>query len=492
MPTLVIRGPDGTLVERELVGKLTVGCDDDNDLVLRSGGVEKRHANFFADGGEVVLEQGDTASAAETLVDGEPMRGRRRLAPGVRVVIGGYEVQVKPGKQLTVRKLEPPPAEPSSFPFKLVFAGVGAALVVVAAVGLWRRFEEQQPTITPPPAVTDPCADLEPHLRIAREGPSRRALDAVEAVLVCDPLHAEGNALKRSIPRELEGQDALTRAKEFVDLERDAQALEALEKIPSGTEASRQALPLFNDVATRVMNQEQKDCDAYSKAGKKSVAQPHCAEAARLRERLTPAKADAPKSPPLADLIKARVKEPQLAEALVLYAAGRHSEAITRLQKIRETDKLAALHAKADAMRKDISNADALAKVGEHALARNELERGAKAFSDALELDERLVPERGTALRSSAEQQLAERAYQLGQAEAQHENWVKACAQWKVGFGFTRASFDLNRAVNACTQRATRLLTSDRCKDLDEALKLAIPGDDLAPQIEAKRQSCRL
>ena len=416
MPTLVIRGPDGTLVEREIVGKLTVGCDEDNDLILRSGGVEKRHANFFADGGEVVLEQGDASSAAETLVDGEPMRGRRRLAPGVRVLIGEYEVQVKPGKQLTVRKIETKPAEQSPFPFKLLFGVLGAALVVVAAVGLWKRFEAQQPTVAPPPAISDPCADLEPHLRIAREGPSPRALEAVEAVLVCDPLHAEANALKRSIPKELEGQALLSRAKEFVDLERDAQALEVLEKLPAGTEVARHALPLLNEVAARVTKQEQKDCDAYSKAGKKSVAQPHCAEAARLREKLAPPKTDDAKAPALADRIKARVKEPQLADALILYAAGRNSEAVTKLQKIRETDKLAALHAQADALRKDISNADALAKVAEHALAKNELERGAKAFSDALELDKRLVPEGGTALRSTAEQQLAERAYQLGSA----------------------------------------------------------------------------
>ena len=68
---------------------------------------------------------------------------------------------------------------------------------------------------------------------------------------------------------------------------------------------------------------------------------------------------------------------------------------------------------------------------------------------------------------------------------------MKACALWKLGFAFTRASFDLNRAVTACTQRATELLASDRCKDLDEALKLAVPEDTLQPQIEAKRQSCR-
>src|SRR4051812_25465461 len=104
MPTIVIRHPDGTVQEREVTGKLTVGCEDDNDLVLRAGGVSRRHAQFFADGGELVLE--NVGSAAATLVDGESIGQPTKLRPGVKVRIGDYEVTLKPDQaQLSVRKL---------------------------------------------------------------------------------------------------------------------------------------------------------------------------------------------------------------------------------------------------------------------------------------------------------------------------------------------------------------------------------------------------
>lgn len=488
MPTLVIRGPGGTVVERELEGRLTVGCDDDNDLVLRTGGVEKRHANFFAEGGEVVLEHGADASSAQTIVDGEPIRGRRRLAPGVRVVIGDYEVQVKPGRQLTVRKVEAPTpaaAPPSSFPFKLVFALFGVALAAILAVGVWMRL----PTETDPPPLpptTDPCADLEARLRLARERPSKKGLDAVEAVLECEPLHPEANALKRSIPKELDGEERLAGAKELIELERDAQALEQLEKIPAETHAALTALPLFREVAGRVAKQEKKDCDAYTKAGNRSAAQPHCDEAERLAKKLEPPKSGDEKQPSLAERLKARVPEQPLADALLLYAGGRLGEAQTKLQTVRENDRLAALHARADALRKDIANADALAKVGERALEKGDLERAAKAYSEALALDAALLPEGGSTLRKNAETSLAHRAYQLGAAEADHDNWVRACAMWKTGFAFWRGDLELNRAVTACSSRAKQLLASDRCRDLEQAAKLAVDGDTLGPSIEEK------
>ena len=265
MPTLVIRGPDGTLVEKELVGRLTVGCDDDNDLVVRTGGVEKRHANFFADGGEVVLEELD-GSAAKTLVDGEPLRRRRRLSPGVRVVIGDYEVQVKPGEhQLRVRKVpaEPTPVRP--FPFKPVLAVFAVALAGIVFAGLYRPFSAEPQVEPPVPAAgVDPCADLEPKLRIVRGAPSQAALDAADAVLTCEPLHEEANQAKRTIPKELEGQAHLTRAKEFLELGRDDQALDELEAIAPKTSCAQLALPLTTEVALRVAAAAKKSCQTLS------------------------------------------------------------------------------------------------------------------------------------------------------------------------------------------------------------------------------------
>jgi tetratricopeptide (TPR) repeat protein len=491
VPTLLIRGPDGTLVERELEGRLTVGADDDNDLVWRNDGIEKRHANFFADGGEVVLEQlGGTS-------------GKTKLKPGVRVLIGGYEVSVKPGEQqLSVRKL--PAASDTltdegsngaAFPFKLVFTLFGIALAALLGLGAWNRLHSveppREPATAPVAAVEKPnaeCPNLEDDLKMARDGATQRALDAAERVLACDPLNAEGTSLKRSLRKELDGQALLTRAKEFIDLERDEQALEQLEKIPADTDVFRSALPLLHEVGGRVQHKAQADCDEYTKAGKKALAQPRCDEAARLTKVLAPPKTQQAKGPTLAERVLARTHEPVLAEPLLLYAAGRTAEAMTKLQALRERNDKAALHATADALRKDISNADALYKVGSRALEKGDLERGAAAFHDALALDAKLLPEGDSTLKKNMEHDLAAKAYELGVVQAQRQNWPKACAAWKVGFSFSHVNTELNTSITSdCTNRARPLLDSTSCKDLDDALALAVPGDDLEPRLKQRR-----
>ena len=52
-PILVIRHPDGTEDEHELVGEeLVIGRAETNDLVLVEGGVSRKHARiFFGDDG---------------------------------------------------------------------------------------------------------------------------------------------------------------------------------------------------------------------------------------------------------------------------------------------------------------------------------------------------------------------------------------------------------------------------------------------------------
>jgi tetratricopeptide (TPR) repeat protein len=472
-------------VERELDDRLTVGCDDDNDLVLRSGGVEKRHANFFADGGEVVLEE---------LGKG---RGKKRLAPGVRVLIGGYEVQVKPGEQkLSVRRVEgpadtlPQAAEPvpvAQFPFRLVFAVFGVALVGLVAVGVWRRLTPTPVAVVDPPPV-EGCPKLEEDLRIARSGPSPQALEAAERALVCDPVNSEALALKRSIPRELEGRALVDRAKELVELQRDDQALEQLEKVPEGTEVSRLSLPLLREVAGRVQKRAKADCDAYGKAGKKALAQTRCDEAARLEKLLAPLQLAAPKGPTLTERVLARVHESALTEPLVLYANGREGEAIVKLQALRERNDKAALHERADALRKDISNADGLYKVGERALEKGDLERAARAFHDALQLDAKLIPEGESALKHNVEHEMSQKGFALGTVQAQHENWPRACAAWKLAFSFFRGDTELNAALTQdCTNRAKQLADSADCKVLAEALALAVPGDGFEEQVSARR-----
>ena len=218
VPTILIRHPDGSTEEREVVGKLTVGCDEENDLVLRAGGVAQRHAQFFADGGELVLE--NVGSAAATLVDGEALDSPLRLKPGVRVLIGEYEVSLKPN-QVSVRRLAPVaaptstltddgPAAPAPGPGRgVLFAGL-AGFAVLGVAGAALLLPSRQPAVeeVPRPPPPQPCAELEPQRKLARGEPSERALAAANSVLECDPLDPEVLGLKRQLERELAGDRA--------------------------------------------------------------------------------------------------------------------------------------------------------------------------------------------------------------------------------------------------------------------------------------------
>lgn len=483
MPTLLIRGPDGTLVERELVGRLTVGCDDDNDLVLREAGVERRHASFFADGGEVVLEQLDF-SAAQTLVDGERATAPVRLRPGVRVLIGGYEVQVKPGsQQLTVKKLDTAASTltddgpAASFPWVAVLVIAGLAFAGLAGAAVFKRLTAPAPAVVKEAAVKEPCSDLEPDLRIAREGATQRSLDAVERVLDCEPLHEEANQLERAIVPQLKGDALRVRAGEFAELGQDEQALDVLEQIPKGTEAERLALPLLREVALRLQKRCAADCKAY--AGKPQ-AKARCDEAARLASLGAEPKAAPLEGPGLEQKVAARLREPLLEGAVLLYAKGRSSEAMVKLQALRERADKAALHAQADQLRKNIATAEGLYKIGHNALEKHDLVRAVAAFKEARALDEQLLPEGGSVLATTIAQEAASAAYAEGAVHARHQDWVKACAAWKLGFDMYRGNSDLVAALTRdCTERARQLSTSSRCADLATALELAVRGDDL-------------
>jgi len=93
LAAIVIRYPDGTEQEHELAGQLTVGRADGNDLVLAEGGVSRKHARFFTEGAEVMVE--DTGSANGTFVDGEKIEGPTKIGARAQVVIGDYEIKLK-------------------------------------------------------------------------------------------------------------------------------------------------------------------------------------------------------------------------------------------------------------------------------------------------------------------------------------------------------------------------------------------------------------
>lgn len=110
MATLVIRYPDGTEQEAELSGQLTIGRADGNDLVLAEGGVSRKHARFFTQGPDVLVE--DTGSANGTWVDGEKIEGPTKLAARAQVVIGDYEISVKGNGARPSSKKVPDRAKP--------------------------------------------------------------------------------------------------------------------------------------------------------------------------------------------------------------------------------------------------------------------------------------------------------------------------------------------------------------------------------------------
>ncbi len=96
MPTLIVRHPDGTESEQPLSGELKIGRQEGNDLVLVEGGVSRKHARFFVEGGKVLVE--DLGSANGTFVDGERIAEPTPLTPQSQVVLGDYELKLKAGR----------------------------------------------------------------------------------------------------------------------------------------------------------------------------------------------------------------------------------------------------------------------------------------------------------------------------------------------------------------------------------------------------------
>lgn len=93
MATLLIQHPDGGETEHALPGELTVGRQEGCDLVLNDGGVSRRHARLWLQGGMVLVE--DLASANGTFLDGERIIKPQALKPGSALTLGGYTLRLK-------------------------------------------------------------------------------------------------------------------------------------------------------------------------------------------------------------------------------------------------------------------------------------------------------------------------------------------------------------------------------------------------------------
>lgn len=111
MPTLVIKGPDGSEQEQDFGDSLTVGRSEGNDLILAEGGVSRKHARFFLEGDALMVE--DLGSANGTIVDGERIEGPSPVKAGAVVILGDYEVTLK-AESKSRPKVDKSRAKPSS------------------------------------------------------------------------------------------------------------------------------------------------------------------------------------------------------------------------------------------------------------------------------------------------------------------------------------------------------------------------------------------
>jgi tetratricopeptide (TPR) repeat protein len=193
-----------------------------------------------------------------------------------------------------------------------------------------------------------------------------------------------------------------------------------------------------------------------------------------------------------------RFSDRYIQAAMLDYWNGNGSEAAVLLEKVRDDMRKAPLHATADAMRKDISDADQLFKAGEGQLQQQDVDRAAIAFDEALQLDEKLMGNLATArpsfYRRNMEQDIAHQAFVNGKVWSDRGDARKACLLFKIGFRFYKADNDLNRAIGWCSsQGAAALAKGPGCGDMPWILDVAVDGDGLKEKVDQLKaaQKCR-
>ena len=90
MATLTFFPPDGHESKFELVGELSVGREDGNDVVLPEGGLSRKHARFFEDKGQILVE--DLGSSNGTFVDGQRIDAPTPISAGQDILVANIKV----------------------------------------------------------------------------------------------------------------------------------------------------------------------------------------------------------------------------------------------------------------------------------------------------------------------------------------------------------------------------------------------------------------
>ncbi|ADO72756.1 FHA domain-containing protein [Stigmatella aurantiaca] len=376
---------------------------------------------------------------------------------------------------------------------------------------------------------------------------------ACEKALNIDPINSEANSLIRKIKLEKEASSFYAQGQKALARLKDEEALDTFQKIPKESQYFRLAKVKAREALEQVKVKSLDDCKRYLRDSQWSAAVPRCDRYMGIwcqdiaREELEPPlgftlslegrvgkrqwrpkdklfvqflsarrKLDPNAHPwtcPVSEVIsgpgdvvdpagevKAKFKDVYtnklMYAAMLDYWAGRGSEALATLQKLRSDYEQSSLHGKADELLTAMSTVDQLFKGGETLLQQDEVERAAEPFDEALEVDKRLMGDlwekAPSFYRRNIQQDIAERAYSNGKVWTQREDQRRGCRLWKLGFKFYKGNTDLNKAVGFCsTQGLAAFKAAGSCPELQAAADYAVSGDGLEEKIAARREELK-
>jgi ABC transport system ATP-binding/permease protein len=380
-----------------------------------------------------------------------------------------------------------------------------------------------------------------------------KADEACEKALNIDPINTEANNLIRKIKVEKEASAYFAQGQKAMGRLKEEEALDTFQKIPKESQYFRLAKVKAREALEQVKARTLDDCKRYLRDSQWGAAVPRCDRYMGIwcqdiaREELEPPlgftlslegrvgkrqwrpkdklfvqflsarKRMEPNALPWtcpvsevisgpgdtanpADKVKEKFKtlytNKLMYAAMLDYWSGRTTEAVATLQKLRSDYAQASLHGKADELITAVSTVDQLYKTGGTLLQRDEVERAAEPFDEALELDKRLMgdlyEEARSFYRHNIQQDIAERAYSSGKVWTQREDQRRGCRLWKLGFKFYKGNTDLNKAVGFCsTQGLAVFKAAGSCAELQAAADYAVSGDGLEEKIAARREELK-
>lgn len=377
-----------------------------------------------------------------------------------------------------------------------------------------------------------------------------RAEETCTKALDLDPIHPEANTLIRRIKLEKESFEHYSAGEKALQRLKPEEALESFSKIPKESEYFRRGKGKAREAAEQVTKRALDDCKRYLGNAQWSAAVPRCEQYMAVwcqgqpRESLEPPlgyalklegrlrrnewrpkdallvrflgarfKLDPGAAPwvcPVTEIIgpdeatadpravveaavKKRFGHKLMHAAMMDYWAGRGSEALATLQKLRGNYEAAPFHAQADELIRIMSTVDQLFKNGETFLASDDPEKAAEPFREALQVDKELMLDlaesKPSFYRRNILQDMAEKSYQRGREWADRQDRRRACRVWKLGFGFYAGNPDLNKAAAFCSSLASDAFRdAGGCPDLAAALDYAVKGDGVQEKVEEKKK----